>query len=64
MGKAEVLTERMVIFDGLTMKFRNVRIRGKLPTCCVCGPEPKITDVAKFDYDDFCQTNCDLLAQI
>ena len=29
MGKDQVLSERMVTFDGLTMKFRNVKIRGK-----------------------------------
>ena len=29
MGKDQVLSERMVTFDGLRMKFRNVKIRGK-----------------------------------
>ena len=29
MGKEQVLSERMITFDGLSMKFRNIKIRGK-----------------------------------
>jgi len=67
-SKEKICTERMVIFDGLSMHFRNVRIRGKNSTCICCGtmtPEADlIKDVALFDYDDFCQTNCDSVALI
>ena len=63
-GKENILSERMVIFEGLSMKFRNVRIRGKNPSCITCGDNCQITDVAQFDYSDFCQMNCDLVASI
>jgi adenylyltransferase/sulfurtransferase len=33
LGQGEVLTERMVIFDALEMRFRNVKLRGKNPKC-------------------------------
>lgn len=45
-GKENVLSERMVIFEGLTMKFRNVRIRGKNQACIACSDSKTITDVA------------------
>ena len=63
-AKENILTERMIIFEGLTMKFRNVRIRGKNPTCIACCEATQIPDVAQFDYMDFCKMNCDVVAQI
>ena len=51
----------MVFFDALTMKFRNVKIRGRNPACSACGPEcPEVERVkfSEFDYADFCQTKC------
>ena len=59
-----ILTQRMVFFDALTMKFRNVKIRPRNPACIVCGDTPSITDVSKIDYLDFCQTNCNLQKDI
>ena len=54
-GKENVLTERMIIFEGLSMKFRNVRLRGKNPACIACGENPSIGgNLAAFDYEDFC----------
>lgn len=64
LGKEHILTERMVIFEGLTMKFRNVRIRGKNPACIACSENATISNVADFDYADFCQMNCDVVASI
>lgn len=63
-GKGDVLSQRMIIFDALGMSFRNVKIRGRNPKCVVCGNNPEITDVSKFDYDAFCQIKCDYLASI
>ena len=63
-AKENILTERMVIFEGLSMKFRNVKIRGKNPACIACGENATISDVTEFDYQDFCQMNCDVVAQI
>ena len=54
----------MIFLDALAMKFRNVKLREQNKKCVACGPEcpeaDRVTDVAKFDYADFCQTNCNL----
>ena len=41
-----ILTQRMVFFDALTLKFRNVKIRGKNSACVACGEAPSIYDVS------------------
>ena len=46
------------------MKFRNVKIRGRQKSCVTLGENPTVTDVSKFDYAEFCQTNCNLAASI
>ena len=46
------------------MKFRNVKLRDRNPECAVCGDTPRVTDVSKFDYESFCQTNCNKYALI
>lgn len=63
-AKENILTERMIVFEGMSMKFRNVRIRGKNSSCIACGDNTQIPDVSKFDYSDFCQMNCDVVGQI
>lgn len=50
----QVLSQKMVLFDALEMRFRNVKIRGRNPNCAACGDDPTVLDVSKFDYDDFC----------
>jgi adenylyltransferase/sulfurtransferase len=40
------LSKRMIFFDGLAMKFRNVKLRPRNPKCEVCGDNPTITDVS------------------
>ena len=54
----------MIFLDALAMKFRNVKLREQNKKCVACGPDcpeaDRVTDVAKFDYADFCQTNCNL----
>jgi hypothetical protein len=59
-----ILTQRMVFFDALTMKFRNVKIRAKNPACIACGDHPSLAEVSDIDYFDFCQTNCNLQCNI
>jgi len=44
----------MIFFDGLAMKFRNVKIRERSKTCITCGDTPTLTDVSVVDYEDFC----------
>jgi molybdopterin/thiamine biosynthesis adenylyltransferase len=41
-NKGDLLTNRLMIFDGLKMKFRNIRIK-KRADCPVCGDNPTIT---------------------
>jgi molybdopterin/thiamine biosynthesis adenylyltransferase len=45
LGTGELLTGRLLIYDALHMKFREVRIR-KNPGCPVCGETPTITALA------------------
>jgi molybdopterin/thiamine biosynthesis adenylyltransferase len=59
-----ILTKRMIFFDAASMRFRNVKLRDRNPKCEVCGDEPTLTDTNKFDYDEFCQTNCNKYALI
>lgn len=53
LGIGEVLSGRLLLFDALTMEFRQVRIR-RDPNCAVCGDRPTITSLV--DYDAFCGT--------
>ncbi len=50
-GAGESLVGRLLVFDGLRLSFRELRLQ-KDPTCPVCGPEPTIT--APIDYEAFC----------
>jgi len=45
LGKGDLLTGRLLTYDALHMKFREVRIR-KNPGCPVCGETPTITTLA------------------
>ena len=42
---------RLILFDALTMKFREVKIK-KNPECPVCSENPSITQL--IDYEEFC----------
>ncbi len=45
------LYERLLIYDALEMRFREVRTR-KDPDCPLCGPSPRITEL--LDYEQSC----------
>src|SRR5689334_1312814 len=51
LGKGESLIGRLVLFDALKMKFRELRLR-KNPDCPVCGENPTVTEL--IDYQEFC----------
>ncbi len=51
LGKGETLAGRLVLYDALNMKFREMRLR-KSPDCPICGPNRSIT--ALIDYHQFC----------
>ena len=45
------LVGRLMTYDSLKMKFRELRLR-RAPDCPVCGPKPTITSY--IDYEGFC----------
>jgi len=50
-GIGESLAGRFLVFDALSMEFREMKIR-RDPECPVCGEHPSITE--PIDYDQFC----------
>jgi adenylyltransferase/sulfurtransferase len=56
LGKGEPLVGRLLHFDALKMKFRELNLR-RDPHCPVCGENPTIFE--PIDYEVFCGTNLD-----
>jgi molybdopterin/thiamine biosynthesis adenylyltransferase/rhodanese-related sulfurtransferase len=50
-GKGEPLIGRLLLFDALAMRFRELKLR-KNPDCPLCGGHPTITKL--IDYAEFC----------
>lgn len=48
----DVLSGRLLIFDGAHCTFRNIRLRSKRADCDVCSSSPIITSLV--DYEQFC----------
>ncbi len=51
LGIGETLKNRLLLYDALNMKFRELRLR-KDPDCPVCGTHPTVTKL--IDYQEFC----------
>ncbi len=51
LGAGESLIGRLMLYDALSMRFREVRIR-RDPDCPICGENPTIKEL--IDYDQFC----------
>jgi adenylyltransferase/sulfurtransferase len=51
LGRGTSLIGRLLLFDALNMKFRELRLR-KNPECPVCGTHPTLTKL--IDYEQFC----------
>jgi len=51
LGSGDSLIGRLLLFDALSMKFRELKLR-KNPECVVCGPKPTVTKL--IDYELFC----------
>jgi molybdopterin/thiamine biosynthesis adenylyltransferase/rhodanese-related sulfurtransferase len=51
LGKGTTLAGRLLTYDSLKMKFRELKLR-RAPDCPVCGPKPTITSY--IDYEGFC----------
>jgi adenylyltransferase/sulfurtransferase len=55
LGKGKPLIGRMLVFDGVNLRFREMQIR-KDPECLACGEHPTLTREL-MDYDAFCGVN-------
>jgi molybdopterin/thiamine biosynthesis adenylyltransferase/rhodanese-related sulfurtransferase len=51
LGSGQPLIGRLLLFDALGMKFRELKLR-KNPECPICGEHPTIKELS--DYDEFC----------
>src|SRR5881227_595878 len=51
LGIGEPLVGRLILYDALAMKFRELKLR-RNPECPVCGDHPTITKL--IDYQEFC----------
>jgi adenylyltransferase/sulfurtransferase len=51
LGKGEPLVGRLVLYDALAMRFRELKLR-RNPECPVCGDHPTIKEL--IDYHQFC----------
>jgi len=51
LGKGDPLIGRLLLFDALAMKFRELKLR-RNPECPVCGEHPTVTKL--IDYVQFC----------
>jgi sulfur-carrier protein adenylyltransferase/sulfurtransferase len=58
-GQGELLVGRLLMYDALAMRFREIRIR-RDPDCPLCGAQPTIT--ALLDYEEFCGLDTAALA--
>ena len=56
-GTGDVMIGRMLVYDALEMKFRELKVR-KDPECPVCGKNPTVTEL--IDYDAFCGVTPDV----
>jgi adenylyltransferase/sulfurtransferase len=50
-GKGEPLLGRLLMYDSLAMRFREIRIR-RDADCPLCGANPTITEL--LNYEEFC----------
>jgi sulfur-carrier protein adenylyltransferase/sulfurtransferase len=51
LGKGDTLVGRLLVFDALRMRFRELKLR-KNPECPICGTNPTIKEL--IDYEEFC----------
>jgi adenylyltransferase/sulfurtransferase len=60
-GQGEPLVGRLLLYDALAMRFREIRVR-RDPDCPLCGAQPTIT--ALLDYEEFCGLDTAALATV
>ncbi|KAL0029413.1 hypothetical protein WJX77_005576 [Trebouxia sp. C0004] len=51
----QVASRKLVIFDGLAMRFHTVKLRARMKDCTACGPDAAVTaeSLASYCYTDF-----------
>ena len=54
LGVGQTLKNRLLIYDALNMRFRELKLR-RDPDCPVCGDHPTVTKL--IDYQEFCGLN-------
>lgn len=54
-GAGELLTGKILTFDGLTMRFRTVEVPERAKDCRVCGEK---ADIRELKIDEYKMTNC------
>ncbi|MCH9718623.1 MAG: adenylyltransferase/sulfurtransferase MoeZ [Actinomycetia bacterium] len=59
-GIGETMVGRLMLYDGLDMAYRSVKIR-KDPNCAICGENPTVTEL--IDYEAFCGAVSDEAAE-
>ncbi|MEU8245442.1 adenylyltransferase/sulfurtransferase MoeZ [Nonomuraea sp. NPDC048916] len=60
-GIGEPLVGRLMIYDALEMKYRDLKVR-KDPECVLCGKTPSVTELLE-DYEAFCGAISDEAAE-
>lgn len=60
-GIGEPLVGRLMIYDALEMRYRDVKVR-KDPECVLCGKNPTVTELLE-DYEAFCGALSDEAAE-
>lgn len=48
----DIISGRMLVFNGMETKFHNFRLRPKNVNCVICGEHPVIREL--IDYEQFC----------
>src|SRR5271154_4599579 len=61
LGKGKPLIGRLMLFDALDMKFRELKLR-KNPDCSICGANPTVTKL--IDYEAFCGVEEELASDL
>ncbi len=56
-GAGKPLINRLLLYDALEMKFREIRLRPD-PQCPLCGRQPTVTRL--IDYEQFCGINAEM----
>ncbi len=60
-GQGEPLVGRLLMYDSVSMKFREIRLR-RDPNCPICGEHPTITTL--MNYEELCGLEAPLAVSV